>query len=179
MNKQDVLIGSVLGLFLLTAAMVAAPFAIGPVQQFIAEVQATKLPVDDPDFLYARAEEYYRAGELGMAHDVANRAVIVAPKYARAHKLLAAIYLKNKNYPEALKASEAAAQLDPTDPNAQLGIGSSLKEMGRTDEAEKIYQKLLKSDTASDEHRELAEQMIRQISEKALSAKPTRAGSRP
>lgn len=104
------------------------------------EQTSGRLAIEDPDTLYATAQNYYRDGDLNMAHDIANRAIIVSHDYVPAHKLLVAIYIKQNKFAAAEEACRKAEQIAPRDTNIKLALSVALRKQGKIKEAAKVTQ---------------------------------------
>jgi tetratricopeptide (TPR) repeat protein len=142
MERRESLLNSLLILFSFGMITTGLIFTLPNLNDWWREYSKGHLAIDDPAFLYKNAERYYQLGDLGMAHDVANRAIIVDPGYLPAHKLVAAIFIKQRKYTDAEKVIRKAAAIDPNDNDIKLALGMTLKNQGRIAEAEKVYRQV-------------------------------------
>lgn len=124
------------------------------------EISSAKRPESDPDFLYAQALDYYNSGNKTMARAVARRATIVSDKYAPAHKLLAAIALRDKDYKGAEAETRRALASDPADRDAQVAYAMSLRGQGRTSDARKLFEAIANDEKTPLMHRNEAESQL-------------------
>lgn len=102
-------------------------------------------PEEDPARLWVRAQAYYLRNNTTWAAATARRVTYLDPRHKPARKLLAAIYLREKNYPAALEQSRESVRLDPTDMTALIGYGIALEGLGKKDQARAAFEKVLKS----------------------------------
>jgi tetratricopeptide (TPR) repeat protein len=147
-------------LALATVHLFADPFGL---HRFWSEVRAQKLPYQDPVYLQERAQFYYSNGDRALAHDISQRILMITPNNKEAYKLLAAIYLKDKNYRKAEEAARAATRIDPTDGYAQLAVGESLQGQGLEDAAIQAYRAVIASKTTDARQREIAVEKLDRI----------------
>jgi tetratricopeptide (TPR) repeat protein len=152
------------------AGIVTATGVLNPTVAFLLADAKRPIPLDDPDFMYARALEYQRDGQPIFAVAAARRAEMASPTYAPAHRFLAANALKNNDYAEAAQQCRGLLASDPQDPAAQLGLANAYRGMGNDAEAESAYRKVMESQMYDAGVRQTAEQALKSMTGKA--AKP-------
>ena len=89
----------------------------------------------------------YELGELNKANSILNELLRFSPGNADAIHLLAIIYATQGNHQFAIKYYEKTLKLCPNDASILSNFGTSLSELGRNNEALKVFQKALKIDS--------------------------------
>ena len=125
-------------------------------REVFSDSQAAERPEFDPEYLYARALQLYEGKDRATARDVARRVIHLKPNHKDAHKLLAAIAMREQDYRAALEACKRLLMIDPVDMNGQLGVGIALRKMGETRKAEEAFRAVIGSDYSTDKQREEA-----------------------
>ena len=163
-------LGALAALCLITIHVFADPFGV---KSWWRDVQAEPFLYNDPDFLYDRALAYYRSDDRAIARDISRRVLMVQPEYKGAYKLLTAIYLKDKNFQKAEEAARAAAKIDPTDMDAQLGVATALHGQGMDAAAAEAYEIVLNSKTSTATQQDAALRSLTELGEKRAGEKRT------
>jgi tetratricopeptide (TPR) repeat protein len=96
-------------------------------------------------------EALLRMGDEKYDEAIAHfkRAATAEPKYARTYFLQAQIYRQRKNYTEAVSLLAHAVDVDPNDPDVYdtyTTWGEALKDMGRLQQAQKIFERAIGAD---------------------------------
>jgi tetratricopeptide (TPR) repeat protein len=117
-------------------------------------------PELNADALYLEAMRLYNQGDNTLATEVAQRITRLHKEYIPAHKLLAALYLQNKNYSAAAEQCRAVLQVDPTDISSRVALGTALKEMKQFDNAIAVLQAILEDPQVKGVVREEANQQM-------------------
>ncbi|MDX1933349.1 MAG: hypothetical protein SFU56_12140 [Capsulimonadales bacterium] len=142
MNKSNSLLAALFALLFCTALLIAVP-VLGPsFREVLNRAERVRFPFENPDLLYREAETRYYSGDLGMAHDIARRALMVEPEFVPAYKLLAAIYFKERKYAAAEASCRSAAALAPEDNTIRIALGRTLEQQGRLAEAAETYRQV-------------------------------------
>ena len=115
-----------------------------------------------------RAQEYYADANKDttmatMAKACCRRILILNPRHIRARKMLAALFLKDKNFADAETECRAALLLDPTDLTARLGLASALRGQKKNKEALDIYHKVYDDAKANFFQKDEAERNLKEL----------------
>ena len=102
-------------------------------------------PSDPADVYVQLAVEYLRSGNFAVALQNAKKAVMVSPRYATAHNVLALVYQRIGERDEAESHFRKAVDLDPKDPFALNAYGSFLCSDGRFEQADGMFQRALQN----------------------------------
>ncbi len=125
-------------------------------RQFVATGDIAERPEFDTDFLYSRAYELYENNDRAMSGDIARRIIYLKPNHKDAHKLLAAIALRDRDFNRAADECKRLIEIDPSDMNAYLGFGTALRRVGQPEKAEKAFRTVASSPLSSEQQREEA-----------------------
>jgi cytochrome c-type biogenesis protein CcmH/NrfG len=170
MTRNAALLTSLGVLAVLIFAVTTLTFDPFHVRDWWRDVASATSPYEDTDYLYDQASQFYRNDDRALAHDVARRILILQPGHKNAHKLLAAIYLKNQDFASALAECREVSRIDPTDVTSQLGMASALREMGHSEEASRILETVIQSEHSTREERDEAEFRLSQVQSPATPA---------
>lgn len=77
---------------------------------------------DRRDSFYAKAQQLEAEGRNQDAQVELKNAIKIDPKFAKGYSLLGAVQLKERNWPGAFTSFQRAAELDPDDLSAHLGM---------------------------------------------------------
>ena len=124
---------------------------------------SVKPAINDEQSLYNNAYGYFSSNDDLLARDVTNRLLKVSPQSSRGHKLMAALHMKNEDFIGALKESRIAAQLDPSDPMAQMAVAQSLVGVGDKQGAVKVFQQLSRNPLSPQPVKEKANDGIQKL----------------
>ena len=105
--------------------------------------QVLALAPRHPDAMHLLGVIALQSGDPAGAVENLRRAVAIRPDDASYQAHLALGYVGLNRVPEAHVAFERAARLDAGDPEFQLGAGNCLAMMGRTEEAEAVFRRLV------------------------------------
>lgn len=120
----------------LRAALLVASSSADKARQGIQDLQSLsdKNPADlTMKFVLAKAK--FEAGDLTGARVLLQQMVKVFPNFLEAHVMLADIAFKQNNMVQAAQEGQAALDIDPTNPRAQMLRGAALLRQGNVDEA--------------------------------------------
>jgi Tfp pilus assembly protein PilF len=173
--KRRMLIGMLVSLFTVAAGTIVWVAGGGPTIAAwyrSADKLTQQMPVNDPQYMYARALEYQHEGDSSMALAAARRATIVDPSYAPAHRFLAAEAIKSKDFDLAAKESRQILQNDPNDGSAALGLASAYEGMGQPAKAEEIYRTTMQSQAFNNLVRQKAKENLGSLHPDTLPARP-------
>ena len=87
--------------------------------------------------------KYYQTKQYDKAEEIALSITEEFPKHPFSWKVLAAALKQNGKISESLVAGQKSVQLDPQDAEAYYNLGIVMQELGRFDEAEVIYKKVI------------------------------------
>jgi len=96
------------------------------------------------------------AGELDRARRMFEDALRIDPGLARAHNSLGVIAAREGRLDGAIEHWKRAAVLDPKDYQTLFNLGSTLRRLGRDDEARPYLQAYVREAPAAEETRDLA-----------------------
>jgi tetratricopeptide (TPR) repeat protein len=105
-----------------------------------AAAQALALDPNDPDTNVLVAGTYLHKGDYAKARPYAVRALEIQPKLSSAHVVLAKIELAEHRPEKALPELEAAVK-DDTDGSTYYLLGTTLRELGKREDAAAAMQK--------------------------------------
>jgi type IV pilus assembly protein PilF len=88
---------------------------------------------------------YLRNGQLDLAWERLNAALIEDPDYATAHNGIALVYNRLNDTEKAEEHFKRAIELNPSDSAAQTNYGAFLCEHGRIDDGEKYFLKAVEN----------------------------------
>lgn len=103
--------------------------------------------VHDPNsaLVHARlAAELVKVGNFAEAKSLAEKAIVLDPKYLDSYLLLAGIQVAAKEYEGAISTYKKALEFEPKNRDALLYYGVTLAEVGRTKEGVAQIEKLVK-----------------------------------
>lgn len=100
---------------------------------------ARALPLDCYVCLLARMQVAGTKGDMRTAADWASRAERISPGRPTVATLLSQLYLKARQYPQALASAERAVAAGPHSADARKARGDALRKLGRLDEAVADY----------------------------------------
>lgn len=89
---------------------------------------------------------YWKSGRTNEARRVWQRLLIIDPNVARAHNLLGAVALAQRQFDEAEKEFRASLALKPDDNSTRFALALVLRSLHRTAEAAEIFRKYLADD---------------------------------
>jgi predicted Zn-dependent protease len=170
-DRKNIMVALIMGLFLLTGfcGAVAFDFVSFSPGAFWKQVQTAKRPESDPDLLYTRAVEYYKSGDLTMAKAVARRVTYVQENNIEAHKMIAAIAYKQKDYAGATKATRRVLAINPDDSDAKLALAAALGKQGRSEEAKRTLEQVQTAPTSTEIQKDSALERLTELDTPALS----------
>jgi tetratricopeptide (TPR) repeat protein len=131
-----------------------------------------------------KANRELAEGKLDKADEYVQKALAMAPQFARAMTVKAVILMAKHDFPSALQLTEKAAKVDPMLGLTHVVMASALNGMGRAKEAQAAAEQGLRLDGSWQGHYELARAMmtqhhykhaLREIT-KAMAAGPPRFG---
>jgi tetratricopeptide (TPR) repeat protein len=163
MTRKTALVTSLGVLALLILAVTTFTFNPFDFRAWWQDLASMRSPYEDADYLYDQAAQFYKRDDRALARDVARRILILQPEYKNAHKLLAAIYLKNQDYASALAECKEVSRIDPSDVTSRLGMASALREMGHSEEASKVLEAVIQSQYGTPDERDAAEFGLAQL----------------
>ena len=102
----------------------------------------TKFP-DNTRIMVELAENHLETDNWQDAEVMLNKALGIAPKYARAKHLLARCFLKRGDPDEAIECLKDAQLISPYNVNRLVEMGNLLLELSRPGEAKKAFDKIL------------------------------------
>jgi tetratricopeptide (TPR) repeat protein len=103
---------------------------------------------------HQRLGQVYRAlGRYDDAEQELSRFIELNPQQAKAYNLHAALLMKQGRFEESIEVYRRALGRDPTDMEAQIGIGNNLLFLDRTDEAVAGFQKVYDESKTDDRSR--------------------------
>ena len=178
-DRKNVMAAMMMSLFLLTGFLGAVAFgfvSFSP-STFWKQVQTVKRPESDPDLLYTRAMEYYKFGDFNMAKAVARRATYVQQDNVDAHKLIAAISLKQKDYAGAAKETRRVLAINPEDSDAKLALASALRGQGQTEEAERMLEQVRTAKASTENQKDAALEHLTELETKKPNGANMNKGS--
>lgn len=162
--RQKPLIIGLAGLLLIGGGIsVWVTRAYQPVIAYFHEVAQVKIPLDDPDYMYARALDYEHEGNSAFATAAARRAVMASPSYAPAHRFLAAKALKSGDFDEAAVQCKGILETTPNDATASMGLAAAYRGMGESGKAETVYDQVLKNQVNDAVVRQTARRSLEQL----------------
>jgi TolB-like protein len=94
----------------------------------------------DADVVLLYALYAVRARRFAQARDAIGRALALDPLNPRTHRAAGTIAYASRRYPDAVRQYRRALELNPQMSNANAFMGDTLMEMGRLDEARRVYQ---------------------------------------
>jgi cytochrome c-type biogenesis protein CcmH/NrfG len=163
MTRNAALLTSLGILALLIFIVTTLTFDPFSVRSWWHEIAAARSPYEDTDYLYDQANQFYKNDDRALARDVARRILILQPAHKNAHKLLAAIYLKNQDYGSALAECREVSRIDPADITSRFGMASALREMGHSEEASRVLETVIQSAHSTPSERDEAEFRLSQV----------------
>ncbi|MEL7481901.1 MAG: tetratricopeptide repeat protein [Pseudomonadota bacterium] len=95
------------------------------------------------DLLMQRAGLAEQAGDMETARALYDRVVIIEPTFSEGWYRRAALFLRQENYPEALRDINETLIQEPRHFPAWTGLGHVLETLGSTEEALEAYEKAL------------------------------------
>lgn len=132
---------------------VAAPAVTAPTN----ETQRQVL-LSDEAFLQ-EGDEYLKTGKLKEAERAYLRGVAKNPKNPRLYNRLGAIYLKQRNYRDALEAFEAARDFDGTKASRHYNVALAAWQLGNLAKARAAIGEAIRIDSASVKYQDLQVQI--------------------
>lgn len=138
-------------------------------EQFSAASSPAERPEFDPEYLYARAFQLYESNDRTMSRDIARRVIVLKPDHKNAHKLLAAIAMRDEDFSAAVAECKRLIDIDPADMTGQLGMGSALRRMGDAKKAEEVYRSVLSSPYSNEKQREEAHLNLAEMAPTAVA----------
>jgi len=111
--------------------------------------------------LLREGDSYLNDGRLKEAERAYLRGVAKNPKNPKLYNRLGAIYLKQKNYRDALEAFEAARDFDATRASRHYNVAFAAWHLKRRAKASSAIAEAVRLDGASQKYRELANQIER------------------
>ncbi len=95
------------------------------------------------DLLMSRANEAIEAGDLALARELLDRAIAVRPRFAEAWHRRAGLFVREENFPEALRDLSEALTLEPRHFGAWVGMALIMENLGRDKAALESYREAL------------------------------------
>lgn len=111
------------------------------------------------DALLKEGDEYLKAGKLREAERAYLRGVAKNPKNPRLYNRLGAIYLKQRNYRDALEAFEAARDFDGSKASRHYNVALAAWQLGNLSKAREAIGEAIRLDPKSVKYTELQQQM--------------------
>lgn len=121
------------------------------------EAQRQKLLSDDA--LLKEGDGYLKVGKLKEAERAYLRGVAKNPKNPRLYNRLGAIYLKQRNYRDALEAFEAARDFDDSKASRHYNVALASWQLGNLSKARDAIKRAISLDPQSTKYGELQQQM--------------------
>ena len=167
MNKKLLILGSLMGLLMLTAmADAQAPVSADKAGQAsdivkkadalyarklyedaIAEYRkALNINPKDPVIQNKLGIAYHQSQNLGAARKAYEQAIKLNPKYAEAWNNLGTVYYSQKSYKKAIMQYKKAIEIRPTLATAYLNMGAALFARGQYEEGFKAYSEAYRLD---------------------------------
>jgi Tfp pilus assembly protein PilF len=108
------------------------------------------------DQYYEDAVRWQEKNNIVRAIQTAKKAVEKDPEHEKAHRFLACGYALQRKFPEAIKEFKTALEIDPLNPDNNLGMAKACHESGDIATARIYYDRVLKLNSASQEHKQYA-----------------------
>ncbi len=142
------------------ARTAAAPTPAIPVAQPAppSNEQQRQTLLSDESFL-REGDDYLKAGKLKEAERAYLRGVAKNPKNPRLYNRLGAIYLKQRNYRDALEAFEAARDFDGSKASRHYNVALAAWQLGNLSKARDAISQAIALDPGSAKYAELQDQM--------------------
>jgi tetratricopeptide (TPR) repeat protein len=137
------LLGAVIVLLALCGFLFASLTGAFEKNSWWARIASVRTPEEDPDFLWERAQKYYKQGNREWAGITARRISYLAPRHKDSRKLLAALALQDKDYATARRYCGEVLGIDPSDRSAMIGLGNALKGLKQYEQARVTFEKVL------------------------------------
>lgn len=141
----------------LTTPVATVPPVVASVPQQTNEVQRQTL-LSDEAFL-REGDDYLKTGKLKEAERAYLRGVAKNPKNPRLYNRLGAIYLKQRNYRDALEAFEAARDFDGSKASRHYNVALAAWQLGNLSKAREAIKQAIALDAQSVKYQELRNQM--------------------
>jgi len=122
-----------------------------------------------------KANRALAKGKLDQADEYAQKALAMAPQFARAVTLRAVILMARKDFKSALQLTDSAAQMDPMLALTQVVRASALNSMGRAREAQAAAEQGVRLGASWQGHFELARALMTQRQFKQALGEITKA----
>lgn len=139
---------------------VSAPVPAVQPQPGISNEEQRQALLSDESFL-REGDDYLKGGKLKEAERAYLRGVAKNPKNPRLYNRLGAIYLKQRNYRDALEAFEAARDFDGSKASRHYNVALAAWQLGNLSKAREAIGKAIVLDPGSAKYAELQEQMGR------------------
>lgn len=137
------------------SAPVKSPAATAPARA----TPATSEPQITDESLLAEGDAYLEAGKLKEAERAFLRAVAKNPRNPKLYNRLGAIYLRTRNYSDALQAFEAARDLDDTKASRHYNVALAAWQLGNLAKARDAVAKAISLDPNAQKYRDLKGQI--------------------
>jgi tetratricopeptide (TPR) repeat protein len=124
------------------------------------EIQRETLLSDDA--LLNEGDDYLQSGKFKEAERAYLRGVAKNPKNPRLYNRLGAIYLKQRNYRDALEAFEAARDFDGSKASRHYNVALAAWQLGRLAKAREAIAMAIKLEPESVKYQDLRTQMEQQ-----------------
>jgi tetratricopeptide (TPR) repeat protein len=111
--------------------------------------EAIRIKPDDHESHYNLAAVYAEMGEYEKSEGSSREALRLKPDYADAINMLGVVASRRKQYAEAVTEFERAIRLTPNDGVFYHNLGKTYFLMGRKEDAQRVYRKLLTFDKES------------------------------
>ncbi|MBI2590003.1 tetratricopeptide repeat protein [Candidatus Berkelbacteria bacterium] len=132
-----------------------------PAKSPVAVAQSVKAPSEvlTEDVLLREGDTYMQEGKLKEAERAFLRAVAKNPKNPKLYNRLGAIYLKQRNYSDALQAFEAARDLDSSKASRHYNVALAAWQMTNLSKARHSIAQAISLDPVSAKYQELKQQI--------------------
>lgn len=121
--------------------------------------EAQRQTVLSDDALLKEGDEYLKTGKLREAERAYLRGVAKNPKNPRLYNRLGAIYLKQRNYRDALEAFEAARDFDGSKASRHYNVALAAWQLGNLSKAREAIGQAMQLDPKSAKYTALKQQM--------------------
>lgn len=109
--------------------------------------------------LLREGDQYLESGKLKEAERSYLRGVAKNPKNPKLYNRLGAIYLKQRNYRDALEAFEAAREFDPSRSSRHYNIALAAWHLGNRSKAREAISQAISLDPSSAKYQQLKQQI--------------------
>lgn len=141
-----------------TSGAASTPVSAPSVSQATVDTAPSQPQITD-ETLVAEGDTYMEQGKVKEAERSYLRAVAKSPKNPKLYNRLGAIYLKTRNYSDALQAFEAACDLDDTKASRHYNVALAAWQLGKLGTARDAIARAITLDPNAQKYQELKSQI--------------------